>query len=173
MNNIKKVISALVLVIIVLSGCSINVPEEIVPEQFHNTNAGANTSGAQANDSRNRFTTSVEEDISFEEARNWAEKYKELKEQNEHLKKLNSELAVDNKRVMQRFDAMKTNLEIAEDELSAANEMLIEQRKELNDWKTNVLGYQEKNDYVHKEQLKAMVKILKLLGAEHVVPEEG
>jgi len=68
---------------------------------------------------------------------------------------------------MERFDVMRVNLKTAETELSDANELLIEMRKELDSWKTNVLGFREESNYVHKEQLKALVKILKLLGAEY------
>ena len=62
---------------------------------------------------------------------------------------------------------MSDNLKTAEKELSDANELLIEMRKELNSWKTNVLGFRDESNYIHKEQLKALVKILKLLGAEY------
>ena len=67
---------------------------------------------------------------------------------------------------------MKLNLETAEKELADANEMLIEMRKELDNWKTNVLSFREESNYIHKEQLKALVKILKLLGAEQIELEE-
>ena len=167
MNNIKKTILLLSLVIIVLSGCNINVPEDMLPDTFTASNKKANSSDPVPKDNRKRFTSSTADNSSYEEARDWAVKFKELKAKSVQLKKYNSELTADNKRLAKRFDSMRANLEITEQELSDANDMLIEQRKELVNWKTNVLGFREESNYVHKEQLKALVKILKLLGAEY------
>ena len=166
MNQIKKTFLVLSLVTIVLSGCNINVPEGIVPETFTGTKK-PDPIEPVAIDSRNRFTSNAGIDGSFEDVRSWTEKYKELKSKNVNLKKLNDELSTDNKRLMKRFDAMNANLKITEKELSDANELLIEMRKELDGWKANVLGYREDINEVHKEQLMALIKILKLLGAEY------
>lgn len=172
MKHIKKTFLVLSLVVIVLSGCNINVPEEIVPEPFMGTNNKPNPSDPVPTDNGIRFTSKAVDDRSYDDARDWAVKYKELRLQNQQLEKLNNELATDNKRLMKRFDAMNANLKITEKELSDANEMLIEQRKELDNWKANVLGFRDESNYIHKEQLKALVKILKLLGAEYTDLEE-
>lgn len=166
MNLIKAALLALTLIAIILSGCNVNIPKEIIPDSFEEKFLEADTPNPVPNDSRKRFTSSAPEDSNFENIRGWAEKYKDIKDQNVQLRKRNDELVVDNKRLMDRFESMNSNLELTEKELTDANEMLIEMRKELDNWKMNVLGFREESNYVHKEQLKALVKILKLLGAE-------
>ena len=147
MSNIKKTLLVLSLVIIVLSGCNINVPEEMVPDPFMASNKNANSSDPVATDSAKRFTSNTTDDSSYQDARDWAEKYKELKAKNTQLEKYNAELAADNKRLVKRFDAMKVSLEMTEKELSDANEMLIVQNKDLVNWKANVLGFREESNY--------------------------
>jgi len=166
MNSIKKTILILTAIAIVQGGCNINVPEEIVPNAFTKQQKAVAPDPVVSNNS-NRYISNASNDNSFDDARGWAIKYKELKEQNDQLKKRNGELTTDNTRLMERFDVMRVNIKTAETELSDANELLIEMRKELDSWKTNVLGFREESNYVHKEQLKALVKILKLLGAEY------
>ena len=166
MNHIKKIFLVLTLVIIVLSGCNMDVPGEIANATITSIQKKPNSQKHVPTDSRNRFISNTADDSCFEDVRGWAEKYKELKSKNEQLEKLNAELTTDNKRFVKRFDAMSANLKITEKELSDANELLIEMRKELDGWKANVLGFREEINEVHKEQLKALVRVLKLLGAE-------
>ncbi len=152
MNHLKA--SLVTLTVIVMSGCNPAFIDKEIPEPV-------------AQGIGSKFISSAPEDANFKDVRVWVEKHKQLSKQNEQLKKLNDELVTDNKRLMGRFDAMQANLEVAEKELSDANEMLIEMRKELDGWKADVLGFREEINYVHKEQLKALVKVLKLLGAEY------
>ncbi|MBW8014796.1 MAG: hypothetical protein FVQ82_01295 [Planctomycetes bacterium] len=166
MNHIKKTFLVLTLVIIVLSGCNMNVPEEIAHATFTGIKKKPDSQEHVPTDSRKRFISNTGDNSNLGDVRNWTEKYKEFKSKNELLEKLNAELTTDNERLVKRFDAMSANLKITEKELSDANELLIEMRKELDGWKANVLGFREEINEVHKEQLKALVRILKLLGAE-------
>lgn len=157
--NHSKAILMILAVVVVISGCVPTMMEKEVPAPV-------------AENIGDRFTSSAPESANFKDIRVWSEKYRELSEDNKLLKKRNDELTTDNKRLMGRFDVFRANLELAEKELSDANEMLIEMRKELDGWKTNVIGFREEINYVHKEQLKALVKILKLLGAEYEDPTQ-
>ena len=159
-------------VTIVLSGCNVNIPDEMIPEAFAESTRNTKQPAPVAVSNSKRFGSNVDNESRYEDDRNWAVKNKELKSQNVHLKRLNDELAKDNERLVKRFDAMKVNLETAEKELTDANEMLIEMRKELDGWKTDVLSFRKESNYVHKEQLKALVRIRKLLGAEEFDSEE-
>ena len=47
-----------------------------------------------------------------------------------------------------------------------ANDLLIEMRIELNNWKTNILGFRDEMRDAEKEQLKALIRILTVLGGE-------
>jgi septal ring factor EnvC (AmiA/AmiB activator) len=153
MNHLKAMFVTIT-VAVVMSGCVPTVTENKIPEPV-------------AEDTGLRYTSDAPKEASFKDVRAWAEKYKQISKQNEQLKKQNQELTTDNTRLVKRFDTMRASLEETEGELSDANDMLIEMRKELDGWKANVLGFREESNYVHKEQLKALVKILKLLGAEY------
>jgi len=172
MNYLKKTFLVLTAVTIVLSGCNVNIPDEMVPGGFVEPVRNPKQPAPVAVSNKKRFVSNVDNESRYEDVRSWAEKNKELKSQNAHLKKLNDELATDNVRLNKRFDAMKANLETAEKELTDANEMLIEMRKELDGWKIDVLSFRKETNYVHKEQLKALVRIMKLLGAEEFDSEE-
>jgi hypothetical protein len=153
MNHLKAILLTLT-VIVVMAGCGRRLSNKAVPKPV-------------AKDIGSRFTSSNPNESKFKDFRVLAQKNQAIGKQNANLKKRNDELVADNKRLMKRFDAMQSNLNIAEKELMDANEMLIEMRKELDGWKANVLGFREESNYVHKEQVKALVKILKLLGAEY------
>jgi hypothetical protein len=83
------------------------------------------------------------------------------------------DLTTENDRLIKRYEIMKDNLGQTEKELAEANDMLIEMRIELNKWKDNVLGFREEINFAHKEQIKALVKILKLMGAEYASQPEN
>ena len=51
-------------------------------------------------------------------------------------------------------------------ELTQANELLIEMRIELNNWKTNILGFRDEIRDTEKAQFEALLKILEVLGGE-------
>ena len=106
--------------------------------------------------------------LTIEDSRMWAQKIKQLEERNQNFKIQNQELAQDNERLRKRYNAMKDTLESTEKELDDANDMLIEMRKELDGWKMDVLGHREEIDAQHKAQMEALIKILKLMGAEYV-----
>lgn len=61
---------------------------------------------------------------------------------------------------------LKSQLELAHKELSEANQMLVDMRRELEGWKTNVLGFREEMREAQKSQMEALRKVLILLGAE-------
>ncbi|MCF7954401.1 MAG: hypothetical protein K9M75_01230 [Phycisphaerae bacterium] len=172
MNYMKKTFLVLTAVTIVLSGCNVNIPDEMVPEAFIEPTQNAKQPGPVAVSDKKRFTSNVDNESRYDDIRSWAEKNKELKSENTHLKKLNDELAADNERLVKRFDSMKANLETAEKELADANQMLIEMTKDLANWKADVLSFREESNYVHKEQLKALVRIMILLGAEDIDSEK-
>jgi len=173
MKNPKAVVFVIFAVIVVLCGCNVNVPQEIVPDTFKSPTQKTKAPDPVVDSNVKRFSKKVGDNASYDDVRVWSERFNELKKQNKQLKTRNDELTADNKRLMARFNVMKDNLGTAEKELKEANLMLIETTKDLEGWKANVLSFREEQNYVHKEQLKALIKILKLLGAEYEDPEDA
>ena len=60
----------------------------------------------------------------------------------------------------------RRELEQAKKELAEANDLLIEMRIELNNWKSNIIGFRDEMRDADKYQLEALLKILKVLGGE-------
>ncbi len=61
---------------------------------------------------------------------------------------------------------LKQELDLAHRELSEANQMLVDMRRELEGWKTSVLGFRDEMRQAQQAQMDAMRKVLLLLGAE-------
>ena len=94
----------------------------------------------------------------------------ELSEKNAALQQKNLELIANNQQLKDQIAALEPELNQAKKELAQANDLLIEMRIELNNWKTNVLGFRDEMRDADKTQLQALLKILKALGGE-VNPE--
>lgn len=169
MKQVK--ITLTIIAVFILAGC--NIPEGVLPETIENLTKPRQQEPAApvASSTPIMYVSPGSGGAGIEQARDWAEKNEKLTEQLAQLKKQNVELTDDNRRLIDRFNIMNGNLERTEKELSDANELLIEMRKELDGWKTNVLGFREEINHVHKEQLQALIKIMKLMGAEYIESE--
>ena len=64
-----------------------------------------------------------------------------------------------------------SKLEQAEKELSEANDLLVAMQRSLDNWKKDVLGFREEMRQAEEAQMKALVKVLSLLGAEPMEEE--
>jgi len=61
---------------------------------------------------------------------------------------------------------LEPDLEQARKELNEANDLLIDMTTELNNWKMQILGFQGEIRDADTEQLRALLKILEILGGE-------
>ncbi len=95
-----------------------------------------------------------------------SKKYANLSEQKFALQQENLELIADNSRLKDRIAALEPELEQTKKELSQANDLLIEMRIELNNWKIDILGFRDEMRDADKAQLEVLFKILKVLGGE-------
>ena len=96
----------------------------------------------------------------------WAQRYEELSLKNNLLREKNSEIQAENSQLKQQLDALEKELGNTKKELAEANEFLQQMHLELNEWKTNVLGFRDEMRQAQKGQLEALAKILRVLGAE-------
>lgn len=102
----------------------------------------------------------------IESAIKLAEEHAKLSEEMAVLRQKNQEFISDNHRLKDRIAALEPELKQAEKELSQANDFLIEMRIELNNWKTDILGFRDEMRDADKAQLQALLEILKVLGGE-------
>ena len=171
----RNTFTVIIFVSLFVSGC--DIPEEVVPEKVIPNEIKKQEEPEipepVAESSSNKYTGGMGGENDFESARVWAQKHRKLTEQYKSLQKENDKLKEDNKRLIRRAELSMKSLKRTEQELEEANELLIEMRKELDGWKTNVLGFREEINFVHKEQLEALEKILKLLGYEYEVKDDN
>jgi chromosome segregation ATPase len=95
-----------------------------------------------------------------------SDRYAKLSEEASGLRLQNKNLEAENQRLKTDLKVAQDQMEKAQKELSEVNDLLVEMRVELNNWKTDVLGFRGEMRESEKAQLEALVKILKMLGAE-------
>ena len=124
-------------------------------------NAQANASSAK------RFQdTPLEGRTAVESAIELSEKYARLSDQTVALREENQRLTTDNEALLQQIAMLEARLKQTQKELGEANELLIEMLTELNNWKTNILGFRGEMRDAAKAQLEALLKVLEILGGE-------
>jgi predicted RNase H-like nuclease (RuvC/YqgF family) len=124
------------------------------------------TSG-QDNAAANRFQEpSPEGPTPVETAIEISEKYVKLTEEASMLREQNNQLNKHNTELNAKLDTANEKLSRAERELKEANDMLIDMRIELNNWKMDVLSFRDEMRNADKAELQALLKILKTLGGD-------
>ncbi len=135
------------------------------------TPQGPADAGARAGNARGagagRFSeTPLENRTAVESAIELSEKYAKLSDQNVTLRQENQRLASENENLRQQVTALDDRLTQTQRELTEANDLLIEMLTELNNWKTNILGFRGEMRDAARAQLEALLKVLEILGGE-------
>ncbi|MEN6332952.1 MAG: hypothetical protein ABFE01_01760 [Phycisphaerales bacterium] len=95
-----------------------------------------------------------------------SEKYAKLSDQTVALKQENQRLTSENETLRQQLTTLDTKLKQTQKELNEANNLLVEMLSELNQWKSNILGFRGEMRDAAKAQLEALLKVLEILGGE-------
>jgi predicted RNase H-like nuclease (RuvC/YqgF family) len=103
---------------------------------------------------------------SVESALELSEKYAKLSDQAVTLREENQRLTGENQELRQQVTALDTKLKQTQKELSEANALLIEMLTELNNWKSNILGFRSEMREAAKAQLEGTLKVLEILGGK-------
>jgi chromosome segregation ATPase len=125
--------------------------------------------GAQSGSSQaaKRFQdTPLEGKTVVESAVELSEKYASLSEQAVAMRQENQRLAAENEDLKRQIAAAETTLKKTQKELGEANQLLVEMLTELNNWKSNILGFRGEMREAAQAQLQAMLKVLEILGGE-------
>ncbi|MCK5225768.1 MAG: hypothetical protein KAQ89_03535 [Planctomycetes bacterium] len=121
----------------------------------------------QSNAAANRFQDSASQKQSpVESAIELSQKYAKLAEETSAVREKNKELTTNKKQLEKQLSETKTQLAQAKKELDEANNLLIEMRIELNNWKTDILGFRDEMRDAEKTQLDTLLTILQALGGE-------
>ena len=95
-----------------------------------------------------------------------SEKYATLSEKAAALRQENEGIAARNKQLEAQTAAFEDQLRQTRKELTEANDLLIEMRIELNNWKTDILGFRDEMREAETAQLETLFRILKVLGGQ-------
>jgi chromosome segregation ATPase len=101
-----------------------------------------------------------------DQALDWADKYAKAAQNLVYANQRIQELEAEKAELAKQQVALKKEMEQYKKELQDAHAMLDEMKKDLNDWRENVLGYRKEIMASQAAQLKALQKILELLGGE-------
>jgi septal ring factor EnvC (AmiA/AmiB activator) len=159
-NNKLKLIFLLISLLLSLSGCiTVQEPAQAQSPVMPVINSEQeNVAVKRFQDSNHQGLTPVETAVEI------SEKYAKLTEQASLFREQNNQLNKQNDQLNARLDAANTKLAQTEKELKEANDMLIDMRIELNNWKVDVLGFRDEMRNADNAQLKALLKILNTLG---------
>lgn len=118
-----------------------------------------------------RFVQPDSTNSAVETALMWSQKYDELSQKTEQLREQKNLLEKENADLKMRISRLQVELDHAQRELADANAFLEELQLELTQWKKDVLGFREEIRTAQTAQLKALTKILRVLGAEVTEPD--
>ena len=123
----------------------------------------------------NRFQQSSQQGpTAVETAIELSKKHFQLSEEMVILRQEKQDLLAENGLLKDQLTTYKDQLQQTQTELTEANDLLIEMRIELNNWKVNVTGFQEEMRKADTAQLDALLKIFELLGGEvQTEPEQS
>jgi chromosome segregation ATPase len=148
-------------VVFLLSGCSaLQKPAaiDVEPDSMDQQQSDPVASRFQESSSRGR--TAVESAIEL------SQRHAKLSEEAAMLRQQKQDFVAENQQLKDRVDVLGAQLEQTQKELTEANDLLIEMRIELNNWKTDILGFRSEMRDAETAQLEALLKILKVLGGE-------
>lgn len=161
MKTIKNIIFYTPLILATLF-CGCNIPEgavEIIMPQ-HTPDPSSEEVAKRYSDYSPETKSAVESAVELSKKHaELAEQLTAARQQIQLLTDKNNQLALTNQ-------DLNTKLDQSQKELNEANWMLQEMVVELNNWKTQVTGFQQEMREADKAQIDALIKILTLLGGE-------
>lgn len=160
----KKIMLFLIVMVLIFLSAGCPSPQELA--EVIVKPAPAQTPSPPLNMSRRFAESTPKGQTVVESAIELSKKYAKLSEEMAAQRQKNLELTAENRRLRERLKPCQDQLKQTQEELTAANDLLIEMRIELNNWKTDILGFRNEMRDAEKAQLEALLKILKILGGE-------
>lgn len=158
-NNLLSII--LPTALMACAGCTVEQPIEGLLNPGSTTTAGGKASlPGRFQDAGTGNPSAVQSAMQL------SAKYAKLAEEMTALKADNQRLTRENLLLKDQLAPCRNNLTQTQKELAEANDLLIEMRIELNNWKSNILGFRDEMRNAENAQLDALVKILEVLGGQ-------
>ena len=95
-----------------------------------------------------------------------SKKHAKLAEEAASLRQEKLNFITENNLLKEQIADSRAQLQQTQKELTEANDLLIEMTIELNNWKTNIVGFQKEMRKADTAQLQALLKIFEILGGE-------
>ncbi len=95
-----------------------------------------------------------------------SEKYAKLSDEAASLRREKEDLISRNQQLKDQAAVSEAQLRQTQKELAEANSLLIEMRVELNNWKTDILGFRDEIRDAETAQLETLLRILEALGGQ-------
>ena len=169
-NKIKiLLLISLLMPIFLLSNCvSVQEPLDVAILSDSTARLSSPKSEKQQSESvAKRFQESApQKPTVVESAMELSKEHAKLSEEAAVLRQKNRDLIARNQQLKDQVVSLKAQLQQTQRELSEANDLLITMRIELNNWKTDILGFRDEIRDAETAQLEALLKILKVLGGE-------
>ncbi len=171
MQSNKKTILLLIslMPIFLLSNCiSVEEPLDVAILSDSTARLSSPKSEKQQSESvAKRFQESApQKPTVVESAMELSKEHAKLSEEAAVLRQENRDLTARNQQLKGQVVTLEAQLQQTQRELSEANDLLITMRIELNNWKTDILGFRDEIRDAETAQLEALLKILKVLGGE-------
>lgn len=170
---IKRPHITVTVLLLLFAGCTTELREETIPVQVEHRvepEPRPEQLASRNPEIQRRFTDDLDnnEQSAVERALEWSEKYQQLSIETAKLREENTELKLTNRDLQSKIENLQLQLDQAKAELEDANKFLADLQLELTKWKRDVLGFRDEIKTAQAAQLKALAKILRLLGAESV-----
>jgi chromosome segregation ATPase len=170
MQSNKKTIFLLIslMPVLLLNCVTVQEPPEVAVISDSMARLSSPKSDKQQSDSvAKRFQESApQQSTVVASAMELSKEHAKLSEEAAVLRQENKDLTARNQQLKGQIVTLEAQLQQAQRELNEANDLLITMRIELNNWKTDILGFRDEIRDAETAQLEALLKILKVLGGE-------
>jgi chromosome segregation ATPase len=157
----KKIFSFLLLLLVTfLTGCQ-------------DMSSANNTNVPPAITSANRFQEPAKSPTAVDAAVQLAQEHAKVLEENNSLKQQIQILTAQNDQLKKQVAALEPELKQAKKELNQANDFLVDMTTELNNWKVQILGYQDEMRQSNKAEMQMLIKIAQAMGAEVTTTDQS
>jgi septal ring factor EnvC (AmiA/AmiB activator) len=120
---------------------------------------------------RNSASSEQQAPTAVESAIALSDKYANLSEEATALRQKKQILETENQQLKENLHDCQTQMEKTQKELAQANDLLVQTRLELNNWKSDVLGFRGEMREAQKVQLETLFKIMQLMGGDVNPPD--
>ena len=171
MKSNKKTIFLLISlmpVLLLLNCVTVQEPPEVaVISDFTDRPSSPKSDKQQSDSVAKRFQESApQQSTVVASAMELSKEHAKLSEEAAVLRQENKDLNERNQQLKGQVVTLEAQLQQTQRELSEASDLLITMRIELNNWKTDILGFRDEIRDAETAQLEALLKILKVLGGE-------